>query len=63
MICELIKKTLDLSIKKHWLKTIDREANRYNRLINRANIQARVVHSIVNKYNGLYPEDALEIKR
>lgn len=55
---ELIKKSFDLWVKKRWLKMIDKEADKYNKIEAKRKRQAYIVHSLYKRYKELYPEDA-----
>ena len=60
---ELIRELFELWIKKNWLKHINRMANKYNRLNQKAREQANVVHNLVERYNEIYPGDKIEARR
>lgn len=59
---ELIKKWFELIVKQNWLKTIDREVDKYNKLKRKMDIQNHVVHKLVERYNELYPNDMIDTK-
>lgn len=54
---ELIKETFEIMVKLRWLKTIDKEVDKYNKLNNKANRQAAVVNELVKKYNSIYGDN------
>lgn len=59
---ELIKEWLELTVKQNWMKTIDREVDKYNKLKRKMDVQNHVVHKLVEKYNELYPNDMIDTK-
>lgn len=61
MMRKLIKETFELFVKKIWLKKIDKEVDKYNRIKIEANRQAHVVHSLVNRYNEIYKNDPIAV--
>lgn len=56
---DLIKESFDLWVKMRWLKTIDKEANKYNKLNAKIKRQAYIVHSLIDRYNELYRGEAI----
>lgn len=60
---ELIKEWFELTVKQNWLKHIDRAVDKYNKLKRKTDIQNHVVHKLVERYNELYPNDMIDIKR
>ena len=49
---ELIREWFELGAKQAWLKQIDRAANKYNRLKRKTEVQAHIVHKLVDRYNS-----------
>lgn len=62
MIRKLIKETLELFIKKIWLKRIAKEADKYNRINGKANRQAHIVHAMIDRYNEIYKDDPIAVR-
>ena len=60
---DLIREWLELWAKQNWLKHINRAADKYNRLNQKARVQAYIVHALVERYNELYPSDKIEVRR
>lgn len=60
---ELIREWFELRTKQNWLKHIDKELKRYNRLIIKAEAQSNVVHYLVERYKGLYPGNEIREKQ
>lgn len=60
---ELIKEWFEIIAKKNWLRIIDKEFDRYRVLYSKAKIQANTVNALVDKYNELYPDDKLDVKK
>lgn len=54
---ELLKKEFDLFVRVRWLKAIDKETDKYRKLINKSNRQSRVVKALLEKYCEIYGED------
>lgn len=53
----LLKKSFELFCKKNWLRTIDRECNKYNKLKSKLNRQQYVVNALIKRYKELFGED------
>jgi hypothetical protein len=53
----LLKESFELFCKKNWLKTIDKECDKYNKLKVKLNRQQYVVNALVKRYAELYGED------
>lgn len=53
---ELIREWFELGAKQAWLKQIDRAANKYNRLKRKTEVQAHIVHKLVERYNEIYDD-------
>ena len=60
---DLIREWLELLVKQNWLRHINREADKYNRLNQKANTQAYVVQKLVERYNELYPSDKIAVPK
>ena len=54
---ELLKKEFELFVKMRWLKTIDKETDKYKKLKSKSNRQLYVVNALLKKYNEIYGED------
>ena len=54
---EILKKEFELFVRTRWLKTIDKETDKYRKLINKSNRQLYVVKALLKKYNEIYGED------
>ncbi len=57
MIAELLKQSFELFVKKRWLKIIDKECNKYNKIKSKLSRQQYVVNSLLEEYNKIYGED------
>ena len=56
-MAELLKRSFELFVKKKWLKTIDKECDKYNKLKSKLSRQQYVVNSLLEEYNKIYGED------
>jgi len=56
----LIKRSFDIWVKMRWLKTIDKETDKYNKIEAKRKRQAYVVHSLWKRYNELYSNEKLK---
>lgn len=54
---ELLKQSFELCVKKRWLKIIDKECNKYNKLKSKLFRQQYVVNSLIAEYKKIYGED------
>ena len=54
---ELLKKRFELFVKMRWLKTINKEADKYKKLEEKLNRSRYVVNSLVKAYLEKYGED------
>lgn len=54
---KILSELFELSVKKNWLKHINRAVDKYNKLNQKANVQSYVVRKLVDRYNELYPND------
>ena len=53
---ELIKRSFNLWCKMRWLKMIDKECDKYNKLKSRLSRQQLVVNKLVDEYKKIYEE-------
>ncbi len=51
---KLIKESFYLWVKMLWLKKIDKETSKYNKIEARRKRQSYIVHSLMKKYNEIY---------
>lgn len=58
---KILSELLELSVKKNWIKHINRAVDKYNKLRQKANVQSYVVRKLVDRYNELYPNDMIKI--
>ena len=56
-MAELLKQSFELFVKKRWLKIIDKECNKYNKIKNKLSRQQYVVNSLLEEYKKIYGED------
>ena len=56
-MAELLKHTFELFVKKRWLKTIDKEIEKYNKIKSKLFRQQHVVNSLLERYKESYGED------
>ena len=54
---ELLKREFELFVRMRWLKTIDKETDKYRKLISKLNRQVHVVKALQEKYCEIYGED------
>jgi hypothetical protein len=54
---ELLKRSFELFAKKMWLKTIDKECDKYNKIRSKLSRQQYVVNSLLTEYKKIYGED------
>lgn len=54
---ELIKRSFELSVKKRWLKEIDRAIDRYKKTYAKATREHYVMNKLIEEYNKIYGED------
>lgn len=54
---ELLKQSFELFVKNRWLKTIDKECNKYNKTKSKLSRQQYVVNSLLAEYKKKYGED------
>ena len=53
----LLKESFELFCKKNWLRIIDKECNKYNKLKFKLNRQQYVINALLKRYKELYGED------
>ena len=56
-MAELLKQSFELFVKKRWLKTIDKECDKYNKIKSKLSRQQYVVNSLLAEYKKIYGED------
>ena len=56
-MAELLKQLFELFVKKRWLKTIDKECDKYKKLKSKLFRQQYVVNSLLEEYKKIYSED------
>lgn len=54
---KLLKESFELFCKKNWLRTIDKECDKYNKLKSKLNRQQYVMNALLKRYKELYGED------
>lgn len=57
MMAELLKRSFELFVKKRWLKTIQKEIDRHNKLKNKLSRQQYIVNALLERYKEIYNED------
>ena len=57
---ELLKRRFELWVKMRWLKTIDKEVRKRQKLSSKYHRQEYVVEKLVNEYNKLYADLAIK---
>lgn len=57
VMAELLKQSFELFVKNRWLKTIDKECDKYNKIKNKLSRQQYVVNSLLAEYKKKYGED------
>lgn len=60
---ELLKQMFELFVKNRWLKTIDKECHKYNKIKSKLSHQQYIVNSLLTEYKKIYDEDLRNIKR
>jgi hypothetical protein len=53
----LLKKRFELFVKMRWLKTINKETDKYKKLEEKSNSQLYVVNALLKEYYKKYGED------
>lgn len=54
---ELLKRSFELFVKKRWLKTINKECDKYQKIKRKLACQQYVVNALVAEYKEKYGED------
>ena len=54
---ELLKQRFDLFVKMRWLKTINKETDKYKKLEEKSNRQLYVLNALLKRYHEIYGED------
>ena len=52
-MAELLKRTFELFVKKRWLKTIDKECDKYKKIKSKLSRQQYVVNSLLGEYKKI----------
>ena len=61
-MAELLKQSFELFVKNRWLKTIDKECDKYNKIKSKLSRQRYVVNSLLEEYKKIYGEDLCTLK-
>lgn len=56
-MAELLKQSFELYVKKRWLKTIDKECTKYQKIKSRLYHQQYIVNYLLAEYKKIYGED------
>ena len=56
-MAKLLKQSFELFVKNRWLKIIDKECNKYNKIKRKLSRQQYVVNSLLEEYKKIYGED------
>lgn len=59
---ELIKTSFELFCKKRWLKAIDKEIRKCNKLSAEHGRHKHILDRLVERYNELYDDDPIRVK-
>ncbi len=59
---ELLKRRFELFVKMRWLKTINKETDKYKKLTEKSNRQLYVVNALLKRYHEIYGEDLRKMK-
>ena len=54
---ELLKQSFELFVKTRWLKSIDKECDKYNKIRRKLSRQQYVINSLLVEYKKKYGED------
>ena len=54
---KLLKQSFELFVKNRWLKTIDKECDKYNKIKSKLSRQQYIVNSLLAEYKKIYGED------
>jgi hypothetical protein len=61
-LINLIKESIDLSVRMRWLKQIEKSCDKRNKLYQAYQRECLVIEDLVKKFNELYPDDKLKRK-
>ena len=53
-LISLVKQSFEFSVRKRWLKTIDKELDKYNKLKGKCDHQMHVISILLKEYDKLY---------
>ena len=53
---DLLKRTFNIFVQKHWLNVINKEIKRYEKHKSKMQASAIVVHNLMDRYNEIYGE-------
>ena len=59
---KLFKKRFELFVKMRWLKTINKETDKYKKLTEKSNRQLYVVNALLKRYHEIYGKDLRKMK-
>ena len=54
---KLLKRRFELFVKMRWLKTINKETDKYQKLTEKSNRQLYVVNELIKEYQKIYGEN------
>lgn len=54
---QLIKESFELSVKKRWLREIERATDRYKKTYAKATREHAVMQALIKRYNELYNDN------
>ena len=57
MFNDLLKRTFELWVKKHWLKEIKRAEDRYRKAKTKATYEHYVLTTLIKEYNNIYNDN------
>lgn len=52
---DLIRERFELWVRHNWIKHINREVDKCNRMTRKTRAQAHIVRKMVERYNEIYP--------
>lgn len=59
-ILKLLNESLELTLRNMWLKAIQKEIDKCNKLYDKADRQKYVAKKMMDRYNDLYPDDMIK---
>lgn len=62
-MAELLKQSFELFVKKRWLKIIDKECDKYNKIKSKLSCQLCIVNALLERYKEIYGEDLRTLKK